>query len=425
MCATAALLAAYVSAAAAENVPPELAVAYLNASQTLERVPHPYPMFYHHHVAPHAVFSDGRIFFAYQDENGRPLALSYDVAGDSWDGPHVISSRGLGRDTHGNPSLTIDGAGRLHVFFGAHGGPLLHAVSPHPVAIDQWEEAAPPTPKATYPQSQRMADGDILLLYRAGGHTDPWVLARSADGHSWSEPENVIDLRRDPADAKAAAYCVCFPGADGQTLHLFFVHKDDNAARVDPHPWRPLKYPGLTESVYRYNMYYMRRGADGRWANAAGEAVETPISKRLADDKLLVYDSGDEFTFLTAIGVDGENRPWVRFNAGVVDWARGDRVIVPWRTNFAAPSPGGETPWKITTRLADAPSSVQPWLVPEVVPVYDADRGAVSTEWFLRHETGVFADGRGSHLFLGHVERGWIERDGGPAPPPSSELRAP
>jgi putative BNR repeat neuraminidase len=396
----------------------EMAVAYLNATRPLEHIPHPYPMFYHYHVAPHAVIKQGKIFFTYQDENGRPLAMSYDSAANTWKGPRRVSTSSLGRDTHGNPSLSIDRTGRLHIFFGAHGGPLQHVVSGQSLEIDDWEELTPPTTKATYPQSQLMADGTMALFLRAGGHTAPWTFRFSSDGQIWSDSNSIVDLRRNPQDSKAAAYCAMLPGQRGQSLHLFFVHKDDNASRVDPHPWRTLKYPGLNEAVYRYNLYYVRRNSDGDWVSSSGAPIELPITKRIADEKLLVYDSGDELTFCTAFAVDEEDRPYARFNVGVVDWAQGDRVVVPWRTLFASPSTTDGAGWRLAERLADIPDAVQNWLDPQVVPVYDGDNGGISPEWFLRHEVGVFEQNRGSNLFLAHVEHGWIQRDGGPAGPP-------
>jgi hypothetical protein len=405
------------AATRAESPAHDLAVAYLSSSTGLEAIPHPYPMFYHHHVAPHGVQHGDKLFLAYQDDRGRPVAMSYDAGVDVWQGPVRAADFGLGRDTHGNPSICVDRGGFVHLFYGAHGGLLRQAVSAEPLNISQWRDATNAAPRATYPQSQLLANGEMALLYRSGGHTDPWVLALSRDGQSWSEPQNVIDLRRDPPDPKAAAYCVAFPGVGGKTLHMFFIHKDDNAGRVDPHPWRPLKYPGLTEAVYRYNLYYVRRDSEGHWTNAAGEPVQTPISKRVADDRLLVYDSGDEMTYLAAIALDDNDHPYARFKAGVVDWGRGDRVVVPWRTYYATPDDAPAGQWQLTENITDVPAPVRPWLDPAVVPVYDTD-GGLSREWFLRHEVGAFADGRGSHLFLGHSERGWIEHAGGPAQPP-------
>src|SRR5262245_26193468 len=93
------------TSSAIEKPTPEMAVVYLNATRPLVHIPLPYPMFYHFHVAPHAVIQGGKIFFTYQDENGRPLAMSYDTASNTWKGPRRVSTIGLGRDTHGNPSL--------------------------------------------------------------------------------------------------------------------------------------------------------------------------------------------------------------------------------------------------------------------------------------------------------------------------------
>ena len=62
-----------------------------------------------------------------------------------------------------------------------------------------------------------------------------------------------------PKAPQAAAYAYFLPGPQGRTIHCFWNHKDDNAGRINAgrmtkHPWRPLKYKGLHEAVYRYNI---------------------------------------------------------------------------------------------------------------------------------------------------------------------------
>lgn len=191
----------------------------------------------------------------------------------------------------------------------------------------------------------RMKDGRLLLFYRAGGHMEPWTLQVSDDdGRTWGPPQAIVEMRQAPPDRLAAAYCFMLPGSDGRIAHLFWNHKDDNAARVTdarPHPWRPLKYPGLHEAVYRYNVYYLKRDADGAWANAAGEPVTLPVSKAEADRRCLVYDSGDEFTMVgrTRMMIDEQDRPFIRFGTGVVDWVKRhddpNAAVVPITDRFA------------------------------------------------------------------------------------------
>jgi len=320
-----------------------------------------YTPFYGYVISPHAVVAEGKVFCAFQNAVGQPIVMAYDVAQKRWAGPVKASEQGLGgRDAHGNPSLCIDGQGHLHVFYGCHGRAMRHTQSARPYDISAWQE-------------------------------------------------------QDPPDRLAAAYCQFFPGSGHKTIHCFWNHKDDNAARVTeqrPHPWRPLKYPGLHEAVYRYNVYYICRDAQGVWCNAAGQKVALPVSKAEADEKCLVYDSGDEFAFLgSRQAVDGADRPYFRFGTGVVDWARvSKRVIAAPREKFAHFESGR---WKTSDRMPeDWPS--------EVVRVITARGEAASGNaeargWFIFCRQTPWRPDGGGTVFLYHDGTGYATRQRGPA----------
>lgn len=403
------------------NLSPAMDRAFAVLRPTSVRDGRLYTPFYNHVIGPQAVVEGGAVFCAFQDHEGRPVVMAYDVRRKRWAGPVLVAEFGLGRDGHGNPSLAIDDRGHLHVFYGCHGGPMRHARSAKPHDITAWQEQPSPTPHATYPQTMRMADGTALLFYRAGGHMEPWCVRESRDDcRTWSEPERIVEMRLDPPDRLAAAYCFFFPGVDKTTVHCFWNHKDDNAARVTadrPHPWRPLKYPGLHEAVYRYNVYYLRRDAEGTWRNAAGEAVKLPVSKAEADRRCLVYDSGDEFTFLplgSRLAVDGADRPYMTIRMGVVDWVTDlyePKVVrVPprplwmnwadgrWQTHVAMP--------------ADWPAGVKQEMT---APGPAARGGEEARGWHLFTYRRRLEPELGATVFLYHAQRGFATREGGPA----------
>lgn len=381
-----------------------------------------YPPFYNYVIGPHAVVADGRVFRAFQDSQGRPIVMAYEVEPRRWQGPVRASDFGLGKDSHGNPSLCIDGRGHLHVFYGCHGGPMRHTRSVKPLAITAWRDMPPPARKATYPQTMRMEAGRIFLFYRAGGHMAPWCLRISGDnGATWGTAEAVIEMRQDPPDRLAAAYCFFFPGREGRTVHCFWNHKDDNAARVTkdrPHPWRSLKYPGLHEAVYRYNVYYVRRDEDGTWRNAKGKEMALPISKRSADSDCLVYDSGQAFSFVpyrSRMTVDAENRPYYRARTGVVDWVRHDpedpeKALVPVRDRFIRITSSGAEVRRIVP--SDWPAEIRKVLHARGLEAYgDRSEG----RWFLFCTRRPLVEGQGSHLFLYDWSSGYAVRKAGAA----------
>jgi hypothetical protein len=324
------------------------------------------------------------------------------------------SEFGLGKDAHGNPSVCVDREGYLHIFYGCHGGKMRYTRSKRPHDINQWEEQPAPTSKATYPQSMLMSDGSICLFYRAGGHMEAWTFLQSNDrGKTWSDPEKVIEMRLDPPDRLCAAYCAFYPGNDDKTIHCFWVHKDDNAARVkgdNKHPWRPLKYKGLHEAVYRYNQYYIRRDADGTWRTVTEKKAELPVSKAFADTHCLAFDSGHEFTNIGVPMVDEADRPYVRFRYGVGDWKAGGKQAAPWR-NMLAHFIDGK--WQVGERVPENwPNSVRLQAEAEGTTAF-GDRS--DGRWFIFYRNDRFNAEQPTSIFLQHEDGTFATRTGGPA----------
>jgi len=376
--------------------------------------------FYDYVIGPHALATEDAVYCAFQNSLGQPQVMVYRTEAGTWDGPATASSFGLKADDHGNPSICADRRGHLHVFYGCHGGPMRHARSAAPWGITNWEEQPPATPRATYPQTMLLADGTICLFYRAGGHMEPWTLRTSGDdGRTWSEPQRVVEMRLDPPDKLAAAYCDFFPGSDGRTVHCFWNHKDDNAARVTdarPHPWRPLKYPGLHEAVYRYNVYYARRDPDGAWRNAAGQSLQLPISKSEADRRCLVFDSGDEFAMMrTRLAVDRDDRPCIRFGVGVVDWVRLHKdpraVLVPVTDHYAHFADGR---WQVSRESPkDWPADVTRVIQAPGVSAYGY--GWPASHWYIFASRQTIDPSVGCCVFLYNDRSGYAVRNGGAA----------
>jgi hypothetical protein len=375
---------------------------------------HLYPPFYNNVIAPHAVVADDKVFCAFQDTRGRPVVMAYDIVVKRWSKPVTASNFGLGKDAHGNPSICLDRNGYIHIFYGCHGRAMRHTKSMGPYDITAWHEQSEPTKRATYPQSIRMADDCIILFYRAGGHMEPWTLQTSSDnGTTWSSGRKIIEMRLEPIDPLAAAYAAIVPGAEGRTVHCFWVHKDDNASRVrddKKHPWRTLKYKGLHEAVYRYNQYYIRRDADGTWRNIEGLNVKLPVTKAYADEHCLVFDSGDEFTNIARPIVNADNRPYAVFKYGVGDWKKGGAVVMPWSLKYAAYDSGT---WNVTDNVPSTwPASVKILARAQGSTAFgDKSHG----NWFIWYERVSNGSEVGSYIFLHHDENGFVTRAGGPA----------
>jgi len=381
-----------------------------DAFASVQREGKPYNTFYTYYVAPHAVEENGHIYVAFQDGEGRPIVMAYHINNRSWNGPVRASDFGLGKDTHGNPSICIDRKGFIHIFFGCHGREMKHIRSVSPYNIHKWQDESSPTSRATYPQSMRMNDGRIFLFYRAGGHMEPWSLRISKnDGKTWSEPDKIIEMRLDPPDRRAAAYCAFMPGAENKTVHCFYVHKDDNPTRVDIHPWRPLLYHGLHEAVYRYNVYYIHRNEAGKWIGAHGSTLELPLSKAESDFHTLVFDSGNEFASTKRMVIGKDDTPYIRFSVGVEDW-KYNRVIVPYKTWYASPREGH---WNVANNIPTQwPKNIQDLIQKNGASAYG---DVFPNPWFIFHERGPEEDPSATYIWLAHIEKGYAKRQDGAA----------
>ncbi len=379
-----------------------------DAFASVQRDGRPYKTFYNNYIAPHAILEKDIVFTAHQDGRGRPIIDAYDTRKKTWRGPVRASDHGLGGDTHGNPSITIDARGHLHVFFGCHGRAMKHVRSTGPYDITQWEKMPSPTPRATYPQSMRMADGSIYLFYRAGGHKDPWSMRISKDdGRTWTEPQPVIEMRRNFPDKQACSYNAFVPGADYKTVHCFWVYKDD-----DPRG-NKRKYQGMHEAVYRYNFYYAKRSAEGQWIAADGTVMaKLPVNKTFCDKHAMFLNSGEEFTAPKRIVIGKNDTPYIHIRQGLIDWKRG-KVFVPYHYKFASPSKGR---WQVHNEMPDQwPGPVKKLLLSAGPAAFG---GKQPNKWFIHYTEGPAESPNATYIWLGHLEQGYAVRHGGRAKSP-------
>ena len=159
---------------------------------------------------PAGIHHNGVTYVSYQGPLEDPYVASYNHATGEWKGPFKAGVSAMGKDptrrpdNHGKPTMLIDNAGYIHVFFGGHGGipeihgdnPLgnhhygenKHSVSKRPLDITEWEELDTIPPFGTYNQALKMDNGDIYLFYRHGAHRSDWVYQKSSDNGRTFEP---------------------------------------------------------------------------------------------------------------------------------------------------------------------------------------------------------------------------------------------
>ena len=278
---------------------------------------------------PAGQYHNGITYVTYQGALEDPYIAAYDHARDEWTGPFKAGVSAMGKDptrkidNHGKPSMMIDDAGYIHIFFGGHGGmshhgdnPLgnihygenKHVVSKRPLDITEWEELDTIPPFGTYNQVIKMDNGDIYLFYRHGAHRSDWVYHVSTDnGRNFGPAISFLKhKRRDDVQGVDSWYPWVGRGNGDDIIVSFDYHLCwDGKARERGH------------TANRENLYYMVFNTKTKtWRNVEGEILPMPLTREVADEKAKVVDTGELWTFNGAAALDPDGKPHILMNVG-------------------------------------------------------------------------------------------------------------
>ncbi|TWJ06647.1 BNR-4 repeat-containing protein [Altererythrobacter ishigakiensis] len=282
---------------------------------------------------PAGEFLNGVTYVSYQGPNEDPYVAAYNHETHEWIGPFKAGTSILGKDpakkidSHGKPTMIIDDAGYIHIFYGGHGGvtdlhganPIgdahsgenRHAVSQNPYDITSWRDLNNVSPFGTYNQAIKMDNGDIYLFYRHGAHRSNWVYQKSTDdGLTFAEPVSFLKTkRRDDGMGTDSWYASVSKGrGDEIVLGIDYHYCWDQGA--------PRNNRG-GHSTERKNLYFVSFDTEeDRWKNVKGEELTLPITKEVADHKALAVDTGDLWTFNGITRVDAEGTPHINAYIG-------------------------------------------------------------------------------------------------------------
>ncbi|NNF32619.1 MAG: hypothetical protein HKN68_00810 [Saprospiraceae bacterium] len=289
---------------------------------------------------PAGIYHNGITYVCYQGPQEDPYVVSYNHKTSEWNGPFRAGISEMGKDetrkkkidNHGKPSMMIDNAGYIHIAFGGHGGmkkhgenPLgnyhygknLHAVSKNPLDISSWETLDNISPFGTYNQFVKIDNGDIYLFYRHGAHRSDWVYQISTDnGRTFSQPIPFLKHKRRHDQAAVDSWYPWITKGKGDELSVVFDYHlcSDNNVTGSQNGHVPK----------RYNVYYMTfNPTTGLWKNVAGENLQAPITRELADAKALVGTTDGNWTFQGVVDIDAKGHPHIGMTIGVeVEGAR-------------------------------------------------------------------------------------------------------
>jgi hypothetical protein len=282
---------------------------------------------------PAGIYHEGVTYVSYQGTLEDPYVAAYDHASGEWSGPFKAGVSAMGKDpdrrnkidNHGKPTMIIDDAGYIHIFYGGHGGmpvhgdnPLgnihygenKHSVSKNPLDITSWEELDTIPPFGTYNQVVKMDNGDLYLFYRHGAHRSDWVYQKSTDnGRSFSPPLSFLKhKRRDDLEAVDSWYAWAGKGEGDNIIVSYDYHLcwDADSGRDE-----------RGHTTERRNLYYMVFDtSNGTWRNVEGETLEMPIIRETANEKTLVANTGEMWTFNGSTHLDSEGNPHIGAHIG-------------------------------------------------------------------------------------------------------------
>ncbi|MGR5144671.1 BNR-4 repeat-containing protein [Photobacterium sp. DNB23_23_1] len=286
--------------------------------------------------APAGIYENGVTYLTYQGTLEDPYVVSYNHETNEWKGPIKAGFSELGKDNywapsgrpidnHGKPTMIIDDLGYIHIFFGGHGGsarhgenPLgdvhdgrnKHIVSAKPYDISTWIELDNIPPFGNYNQAVKMDNGDIYLFYRHGAHKSDWVFQKSTDhGRTFESPVSFLEHKeREDIEATDSWYAWATKGKG-----------DEIVITYDYHPcWKRHANNGRGHTTERHNAYYMVFNTkEGTWSNIKGEYLDLPVTRELANEKTLVLDTGEKWTFNGSVHLDENGYPHIGTNIGV------------------------------------------------------------------------------------------------------------
>ena len=298
---------------------------------------------------------NGVTYVAYQGPHEDAYVAAYVHATGQWIGPVQAGVSPMGKapdqidpgelDNHGKPALIVDRQGYIHLVFGSHGGDpkygpnplgeffmgtkgrMTHVVSARPGDISAWRVVDNLPAHGTYNQWVKLANGDLYLFYRHGGHRSDWVYQKSTDdGRTFSVPVSVLKHKVSAASPTVNdAWYAWFDHGQGDTITASYIY----------HPCANPKH-----NAHRQNTYYMQFDTrSGQWSSVQGTPLTLPVTKESADQLTLIEATGVVRTTHGTTHMDSAGRPHLVFPAvKELRYYRWD--VKAWQKPVAVGTPG-------------------------------------------------------------------------------------
>jgi len=233
-------------------------------------------------------------YTAYFDAVGTLVLARRDRDGGAWEYSWTRHTANV-TDAHNSISLTVDGAGYLHLSWGQHNSPLTYArsLTPHSLDLGPTRSMVGTRERTvTYPEFFRLPDGNLFFLYREGSSGNGNVVLNRYDTarQRWERVhDNLID-----GEGQRSAYWQAAVDSAGR-LHLSWTWRETPDVATNHH----VAYARSTD----------RTGKE--WVRSDGDPYETlPITRADAEYAALV-PQGSDLMNQTSMTVDAEDNPYI------------------------------------------------------------------------------------------------------------------
>jgi len=243
-----------------------------------------------------------KIFFVFGDAENRPAISFYDLHAGSFARPLALGANPDG-NAHRNPTLLIDQAGFVYVFYGYHGGrqPIRVLRSAAPYDIGQWTSLPDFTEgEGSYAEPWEVRPGEFLVPHRI---PSGWAFKKSADaGKTWGPTVRLAEF--DTYEFCSTVYGMTMAERGGFPRNVHFAWSKLGGGSAEAKRTKPLW-------ARRFNVYYACSDDGGTtWRRSDGTPYALPITEDTAER---IHDSGEHGVWLKDIQIDPQGRPCILF----------------------------------------------------------------------------------------------------------------
>ena len=231
-------------------------------------------------------------YIAYYDEQKNVVLGKRDINSKDWE-LKVTRYKGDATDAHKSISIMVDGDGFLHMSWGMHGGPFNYCKSLSAGSL----ELGPITPmtgfkekSVTYPEFYRLANGNLLFLYRDGGSGNGSLMLNSYNIQTkkWT---NLQDGWINGENQRSPYWQMVIDNKGA--IHISWVWRETGDVSTN------------------HDMCYAKSEDGGiTWKKSTGEMYKLPITAATAEYALKIPEKSDLINS-TAIAVDEKDNPYI------------------------------------------------------------------------------------------------------------------